>query len=52
MKEQIFLGNKYKQWVKRLQAFALCVVNVTDEHTKARLKKSVGVKYKDNYTFT
>ena len=31
----------------RLQAFAFCVVNVNDEHTKPRFKLKRRVKYKD-----
>ena len=33
-------GSKFKQGVQRPQAFAFYVVNVNNEHTKLRLKKT------------
>ena len=33
-------GSKFTQGVQRLQAFAFYVVNVNNEHTKRRLKKT------------
>ena len=47
-KETWFINVNWCKESKDYKRLLFCVVNVTDEHTKPKLEKSLGAKFKDN----